>query len=336
MLNPVVHAFDQLFTKYINYGDEESAQVQLHIDNFIQELHTLSYAKDYLPWLNRDRHLVVSSFGRNTHIKPLKHVQLLVCLNSESAKVIFDKESGAYLIRVNVGAERFGNMVNEERELIPAAIAQSFQEEFRNLPDANNVGISAEGGATYRRKGCLWVFNVIPAFFVSHPNTGKTFYLVPDNQGHWKHIYPHNETAALRQINEQHHGFMYDLIRLLKYWNREHDIPSIPSPVLEAIVVNYCQGKAEKLKEFADLDVANLLRNIKDSIKGPIMDPLGQRGDLNTIPMTARQSIADQAFRDQLKAETARTMEFNRDYVRSIEKWSEVVGYEFRKLVTLR
>lgn len=335
MLNPVVHAFDQLFKKYINYGAEESAQVQLHIDTFIQELHTLSYKKDYLPWLNRERHLVASSFGRDTHINPLKHVQLLVCLNSESAKMIFDKDSKAYIIRVNAGADRFGDMVNADRELMPNAIARSFMEEFRDFPDAKNVSISPEGGATYRRKGCLWVFNVIPAFFVTHPKTKETFYLVPDNKGHWKHVYPHSETDALLAINREHNGFMYDLIRIMKYWNREHDIPTIPSALLEAIVVNYCQAKPEKLKEFADLDIAGLLRTIKDTIKKPVMDPLGKRGDLNTIPVQARQKIADQAFRDQLKAESARTMEFNRDYVRSIEKWSEVVGYEFRKLVRI-
>lgn len=336
MLNPVVHAFNQLFKKYINYGEEESAQVQLHVDNFIQELHTLSYEKDYLPWLNRDRHLVISSFGRNTHINPLKHVQLLVCLNSESAKITFDKEAGAYIVRVNVGAERFGDMINAERELIPEAITKSFVAEFRNFPDAKNVSLSKEGGATYRRKGCLWVFNVLPAFFITHPHTQETFYLIPDNKGHWKHVNPHSETAALLAINQAHHGFMYDLIRIMKYWNREHDIPTIPSPALEAIVVNYCQAKPEKLKEFADLDIAGLLRVIRETIKGPIMDPLGKRGDLNSLPVQARQKVADQAFRDQLKAETARTMEFNRDYVRSIEKWSEVVGYEFRKLVKLR
>jgi len=169
-------------------------------------------------------------------------------------------------------------------------------------------------------------------FFIKHPKTGKIFYLIPDQHGNWRPIYPDAETTAIQSINHKHNGFMYDLIHIMKYWNREHDIPKIPSPLLEALVVNYCEAKPEKLTEFTDLDISGQLRSIRKKIQKPVMDPLGQRGDLNTLSIDARQAVMDQAFKDQLKAESARQFELNRDYKRSIEKWSEVVGYEFRKL----
>ena len=336
MLNPVVHAFDQLFVQHINYSDDDSAAVQKHVDSFIHELHGLSYSEENLPWLNRDRHLIVSSFGRGTHINPLKHVHLLICLNGESSKVTARGKGSSYIIRINEGAERFGDMINEQRELNSSAISNNFRREFELFPDAKNVSLSAEGGATYRRKGSLWVFNVIPSFFINQPKTEKSFYLVPNQHDNWQPIYPHQETAAVQAINHQHNGFMYDLIHIMKYWNREHDIPKIPSPLLEALVVNYCEAKPEKLTEFADLDISGLLRSIREHIQKPVMDPIGQRGDLNSLAEESRQAIMDQAFKDQLKADSARQFELNRDYKRSIEKWSEVVGYEFRKLARVK
>ncbi len=332
MLNPVVHAFNQLFYKHINYSSDDGALVQSHVDNFIQELHSLSYSEKHLPWLNRDRHLIISSFGRGTHINPLKHVRLLICLNGDNSRVIAKGEGNSYVIRVNEGAERFGDMINADRELDTQAIARNFAREFEGLPDAKNVSISPEGGATYRRRGCLWVFNVIPSFFIQHPQTGSTFYLIPDQQGNWKPIYPHEETDKIQAINHLHNGFMYDLIHIMKYWNREHDIPKIPSHLLEAMIVNYCEAKPEKLREFADLDISGLLKSIRENLQKPFMDPIGGRGDLNTLSEKARQAICDQAFKDQLKADAARQFELNRNYKRSIDKWAEVVGHEFHKL----
>ena len=109
-------------------------------------------------------------------------------------------------------------------------------------------------------------------------------------------------------------------------------MPKIPSPLLEALVVHYCEAKAEKLTEFADLDISGLLRSIREKIQNPVMDPIGQRGDLNTLSVEARQKVIDQAFKDQLKAESARQFELKRNYKRSIAKWAEVVGHEFNKL----
>lgn len=332
MLNPVVHAFDQLFVQHINYSNEDSAAVKKHVDSFIHELHLLSYSETHLPWLNRDRHLIISSFGRGTHINPLRDVRLLICLNGENSRIKARGEGSSYSILINEGADRFGAMVNADRALDSRAIANNFACEFERLPDANNVSVSPEGGATYRRKGCLWVFNAIPSFFIKHPTSGDTFYLIPDHQGNWRPIYPHAETATIQAMNHEHNGFMFALIHMMKYWNREHDMPKIPSPLLEALVVHYCEAKAEKLTEFADLDISGLLRSIREKIQNPVMDPIGQRGDLNTLSVEARQKVIDQAFKDQLKAESARQFELKRNYKRSIAKWAEVVGHEFNKL----
>ncbi len=334
-LNPIVHAFNQLFIQHIHYNDADSRMVQKHVDTFIHELHTLSYTKENLPWLHRERHLVTSSFGRGTHINPLKHVQLLICLNGDDSRIKTTGTSDSYIIRINDGAGRFGDMINAKRELNSSAIAHNFAHELQNFPEAKNVSISSEGGATYRRQGCLWVFNVIPSFFIKHPKTGTTFYLVPDQHGHWRPIYPHTETATLQAINQQHNGLLYDLIYIMKYWNREHDISTIPSSLLEAIVVNYCEAKSVKLKEFIDLDISGLLRATREAIIKPLVDPLGSRGDLNILPSEARKKIAEQAFSDQLKAESARNFELARDYKRSMEKWAQVIGHEFTKLAQI-
>lgn len=91
-------------------------------------------------------------------------MRLLICLNGENSRVKARGKGGSYVIRINEGANRFGDMITADRALDSRTIAYNFAREFKLLPDANNVSVSPEGGATYRRKGCLWVFNAIPSF----------------------------------------------------------------------------------------------------------------------------------------------------------------------------
>jgi hypothetical protein len=325
----VIKAFRDLFMYEISCNDNEMQRVKDHLHEFMGQLHELSHATTLLPWLYADNWAAVGDYGRNTHTKPIKHIDVLVCMGWKSTALHYNTDT--YAVYAGDESGRFVEMRDEENRLDPNLISQRFVEHLETFNNAKGVAVAANGGFTFREKGYLWLYNIRPAFFLKEEDTDEVFYLVPNGKNHWKPIFPLQQSAQLDVVNQAHGGFMIDLIRYMKHWNREQTIPKIPASLLEAIVFNYCETKSKKLTEFADLDIAGALQAIRHGILEECIDPIGARGDLNTMVITARQKVSSQAFADQLKAQSARHFEQNGNYARSIDKWSEVFGPEFKK-----
>ena len=325
----VIKAFRDLFKYEISCDDKEIQRVNEHLQQFMGQLHELSHAIESLPWLYADNWATVGDYGRNTHTKPIKNIDVLVCMGWKSKALQYNTDT--YAVYAGDESGRFVHMRDDKNQLDPHLISRRFAEQLETFNNAKGVAVAANGGVTFREKGYLWVYNVRPAFFLKEEDTEEVFYLVPNGKNNWKPIFPLQQAARLDLVNQAHGGFMIDLIRYMKHWNREQIIPKIPAPLLEAIVFKYCENKVKKLTEFADLDIAGALQAIRHGILEECVDPIGARGDLNSMVMSARQKVSSQAFSDQLKAQSARLFEQNGDYARSIDKWSEVFGYEFKK-----
>ena len=325
----VDRAFSELFKHEIYCDDSESLRVHNHINQTMDQIHQLAVAAEDIPELDIDHWVVVCDYGMNTHIRHIKSIEVVLCMGWLNDGLDYNHDN--YKVRAGNKSGRFVNMCDQQKYLSPTIMNENLAEHLKIFKHAKNVTVDLNGGVTFREKGYLWIYNIRFGFFVKGENDEVVSYLVPNGKNHWYPIQPNQIAARLNQLDKYHGSFMIDLIRYLKYWCREQLLPKIPNSLLEAIVFNYCESKINPLSEFSDLDISGALHAIHKNVLIKCIDPIGSRGDLNSLSKEDRDAISKQAFLDYLKAKSARDFETKGKEDRAIDKWSEVFGTEFKK-----
>ena len=329
MASIVDKAFHNLFKHEIYCDNNETLRAHNHLNQIMDQIHQLADTKEDLPKLDKDHWVVVNDYGMNTHISPIKSIEVVLCMGWLNEGLDYNKDS--YKVRAGDKSGRFVHMRDQFHWLSPTMMNKNLAEHLKTLKNAKNVTVDVNGGVTVREKGYLWIYNICLGFFLKGVNDGEVYYLVPNGKNHWHPIQPNQIAARLNHLNKHHGSFLIDLIRCLKYWCREHLLPKIPNPLLEAIVFDYCDSKLTPLSEFSDLDISGVLKAIHKNILREYIDPIGSRGDLNSLSERDRNTISKQAFSDYLKADNARHFEQTGKVQRAVDKWSEVFGREFKK-----
>ncbi|MDT1513636.1 nucleotidyltransferase [Escherichia coli] len=154
---------------------------------------------------------------------------------------------------------------------------------------------------------------------------GRTYYLIPDGNGHWKFTDPRKDRDRVTTINVQNNGNVLNVIRAVKYWQRRPTMPSMSSYLLETLILDYYAGRTS-CSSFVDMELEALFRHLGQSVRYSVNDPKGIQGDINSLSAEARKAISDRCYLDAQKVSEARWFENNKEYEKSINKWRDVFG----------
>ncbi len=99
-------------------------------------------------------------------------------------------------------------------------------------------------------------------FLLKKDLKGNTHYLIPDGNGYWKKTDPRIEKSIISELNQINGGKLLDIIRIIKYWNKNSMAPTMPSYLLEIIILNYYQDNKE-LKQHISTEIPNILNFIQ-------------------------------------------------------------------------
>ena len=146
---------------------------------------------------------------------------------------------------------------------------------------------------------------------------GRTYYLIPDGNGNWKKTDPRIDKKNVTDTQTGQEVSIVDVIRLVKYWNCRPTMPSMPSYMLENIVLNFF--KAATRGRCVDIEFKNCLTYIADAVLNPVQDPKNIQGN----------KIRKRALDDYSKASSARIYEQEDKMKEAINKWREIFGSEF-------
>ncbi|ELM8854787.1 nucleotidyltransferase, partial [Escherichia coli] len=170
-----------------------------------------------------------------------------------------------------------------------------------------------------------WNFDIVPCFITSEDAFGRTYYLIPDGNGHWKFTDPRKDRDRVTTINVQNNGNVLNVIRAVKYWQRRPTMPSMSSYLLETLILDYYAGRTS-CSSFVDMELEALFRHLGQSVRYSVNDPKGIQGDINSLSAEARKAISDRCYLDAQKVSEARWFENNKEYEKSINKWRDVFG----------
>ncbi|KAA9807688.1 nucleotidyltransferase, partial [Escherichia coli] len=239
--------------------------------------------------------------------------------NNEDIKILIDSNTA----RLNNYTHDNTTYVNSRK------IINLFVSELSKIEQYSSSEINRrQEAATLKLKSYDWNFDIVPCFITVPDIYDRTFYLIPDGNGHWKKTDPRIDKNRTTDINVKHDGNMLNVIRIVKYWQKRKTMPTMSSYLLETILLNYYDNKSY-CSPYVDIELEGVFRHISDVIYNTVNDHKNIQGDINNLPWDDRVKISNKALSDAEKVNLARDLEEKYDYQKSINVWREIFGDAF-------
>ena len=332
MAKTVNSAFAEFMSNYVNLAPQRVTVARNSRDAMFDRITAL---KDFLP-LARAYNMQFGSFARGTKIRPIDDIDLIIGLDGHNLQVVDCGSWDNYKLKLTDTSSMFKGYCDTESYgysyfysptyyLNSTKIKNAFKSALGNLHDCSKAELHSRGEAvTLKFTSYEWNFDIVPAFYATD------YYLIPNGRGGWKKTNPKIDRDRVKDINSKCNGYALNLIRLTKYWNRRHTMATIPSYLLEAIVLNYCENNCSQFSQFVDMEFRNVLGYIYSKIYSDVPDPKGIQGNINTLTYEQKKSISQKAYTDYGKACNAINAETQeKNHEKSINLWRDILGGYF-------
>lgn len=329
MVSTVNQAFDIFLKEYVNLDPNVTLAARKSRDWLLLQICLFSVTHKSFPRLCSEKNIYFGSFARRTKKRELDDIDMMIALNGAGTyhNEYLDKieiyVDPTYQLRNlcwdNTNILNSRRVINEFVSLL-AQVSQYGKAEIKRNMEA----------ATLNLKSYTWTFDIVPCFLTQKDGLNKNYYLIPDGKGHWKKTDPRIDRNRVSEVNQLHNGNVLNIIRLMKYWNRRPTMPSMPSYLIENIILNYYfQNTHLQASKYVDLEVLKLLQYIKGKVLSPIHDPKGIQGNINTLNSGEQIKVSARASIDYQKALEAIQLGNQGNHKLSISKWGEIFGSNF-------
>jgi len=327
MAKTVNDAFNEFNKDFVNLDSERTKVARNSRDWLIEQLISLPDKLDDFPKLYAGMHVKYGSFARNTKIRPLDDIDLMLTFSGEGATYSTIVYGQNYTLLVPESATILRKLCNDDGTLNSIKVVNKIVSSLNQIEHYKKAEIHRrQEAATLDLTSYEWCYDIVPAFY-----TDTNYYIIPDGQGGWKATDPRIDQDRITKTNQEHGGIVMQLVRTLKYWNNKASMTTIPSYLFETIVLNFVESK-EKLSDYIDVNLINFWNYLTTAILADIIDPKGFQGNINSLLYAERRSISSKAEDAYTKGIAAYKFETEeKDQQKSINKWGEIFGKEFPK-----
>ena len=319
-VNSAFNIFNQYF---VNLDTEETKTARSSRDWLITQIINLPNKIDDFPRLYEGMHIKFGSFARNTKIRPLDDIDLILTFSADGTTYRTHSYGKSYTLTVSDTAINLKKLCFKNSSTLNSIkLINKLVSSLKEIDHYKSADIHRrQEAATLKLTSYDWNFDIVPALY-----TDTGYYLIPDGNGGWKATDPRIDQKKTTDINQKHNGSILQIIRTLKYWNRRVKMPTIPSYLFENLILNFFNSKDE-ISDYIDVNMINFWYNLKDAIYCKVDDPKGFQDDLNTLFFENRQKISEKALETYNKAYKFKTKENDQEKV--INKWREIFGDDF-------
>ncbi|MDN3956161.1 nucleotidyltransferase [Sporolactobacillus laevolacticus] len=329
MEKTVISAFNQFLNKKVNLDPEDTKNARASRDWLIARIHEFPSKDSSFPLFYQDKDIYFGSFARKTKKRALDDVDIMICLSAQEGS--YFEHSDHIDIIVPDTALTLKNLCHDgTNKLNSRKVINKFISMLDKIPQYKNSKMKRNHeAAVLNLTSYPWSFDIVPCFFTKEDLVKRTYYLIPDGNGNWKKTDPRIDRERVTRINQFHDGNVLNVIRIMKYWNKRSTMPSMPSYLIENMILNYYDSESGKASNFVDLEIPNILFYINTNIHTVVNDPKGIQGDINTLNQEDRGKIQNRSYYDYNKAIKAREFENKNDCKSSINQWGEIFGDEY-------
>jgi hypothetical protein len=326
MAKTVNSSFNIFNQDFVNLDTDETKVARSSRDWLITQLTNLPNKIDDFPRLYEGMHIKFGSFARNTKIRPLDDIDLILTFSADGTTYWTYSYGKSYTLTVPDTATNLKKLCYENSNYLNSIkLVNKLVSSLKEIGHYQSADIHrSQEAATLKLTSYDWNFDIVPAFY-----TDTGYYLIPDGNGGWKATDPRVDQKKATDINQKHNGLILQIIRTLKYWNRRAKMPTVPSYLFENLILNYFNSKDE-ISDFIDVNMINFWNYLKDAIYNSVNDPKGFQDNLNTLSIEEKQKISEKAKDAYSKGYEAYQLETEeKDQEKAINKWREILGDDF-------
>lgn len=318
--------FESFVRDSVNLDPERTTTARASRNWLVHKIEDLANNGKIPPLYNGANHIFFGSFARNTKIRPLDDIDIMIvfdaqgCTTDDVSKIV----GKTYPLYVNnphaklIPDYRDGNVLNSRKMI------EAIKRELGGIPKYNKAEIHRNQEAvTLQLSSYEWNFDIVPCFYTT---TG--FYVIPDGRGNWKGTDPRIDQSRVTQANQRFNGALLPAIRLMKYWKQIHWGDIVSSYLFENLMIDWANSLYFFPPTYPQL-VKSVLDSLSLQITKNYYDPKGFQGSINDLDLYDRRRLATIASQDALEASYAIQFDQNQMTGVAINKWIKVFGNEF-------
>lgn len=325
MATSVDLAFQEFNSDFVNLDKEDTKKARNSRDWLIGQLINFPNKIDDFPRLYDGMHANFGSFARNTKIRPLDDVDLILAFSGDGTTYYTVKYGSLYYLNVPETATYLRKLCNEDGTLNSIKLVNKIKSSLNTVDQYKTADIHRmQEAVTLNLSSYDWNFDIVPAFY-----TDTGYYIIPDGKGNWKATDPRVDQKRITQCNQKFDINALQLIRLLKYWNKNAEIPEISSYLFETLVLDFLEAQLLTNRGML-IYVRDFFFYLWDSIPNAVIDPKKFQDDINDLSISEKEEVSKKAFETyKMVKEAIRVNADEEDVSKSLDIWRQIFGEEF-------
>ena len=331
MVKTVGTAFEKFLKDYVNLDRVEMDKARKSRDWLVnQQIKKFPDKEKTFPNLYNDKSIYFGSFARKTKIKELDDIDIMIALSSENGSYVEHLDKIEIIVEDNANILRKLCFDNSNR-LNSRKVINKFIELLNKIPQYEYSDLKRnQEAATLKLSSYKWNFDIVPCFFTKKDLNGDTRYLIPDGNGNWKKTDPRIEKNIISDLNQINDGKLLDVVRIIKYWNRNSSAPTMPTYLLEVIILNYYRNNMfNKVNQYINLEIPNILDYIHEMIYSMVFSPDNPGTDINVLTQEKKDKISQKAIEHYKISQKAISFEISFEHEKAINEWRKIFGENF-------
>lgn len=328
MATTVNDAFVEFMRDIVNLDPDVVSKARTSRDNLLDNIAEFD-DKDGFFDLCDSFNVHFGSFARKTKCRDLDDVDLMVGIAANGAT--YNSEDPWDEVRITASNKNAAqrDCTREDGTLDSIQVSNKFKKTLESVREYSRSEIRRNGEAIILNlKSKEWSFDIVPCFRTVEESDGRSYYLIPNGNGNWKKTAPDKDKERVTNTNQSKGGRVLELIRLCKKWNKVKKAKTLPSYMLETMIINFADSQAE-LNKYIDFRFRDALNYIVEHIFDPVYDMKGIQGDINNLGLGDQWCLWQKAWTDYNKACEAWLKEKDGNHEEAIKKWGEIFGSDF-------
>lgn len=319
-------SMDNFIKNNINLDSDVSKKARSSRDFLHTQLCELPSKAENFPRLYSGHEIFnYGSFSRKTKIRPLDDIDFMLIFSADGTTyteytdsiklTVPETATNLFKLRDDNGYLSSRKVANKIKNNI-SKVAQYQKSEIRSSQEAVILNLTSYD----------WTFDIIPAFKTTQESDGRSYYLIPDGNGHWKKTDPRIDQDRVTAVNKSTDFNVLEFIRIIKYWNKVQNI-NFSSYLLENIVLNYFENEIIWPTKRTQLQA--FFNYLSSAIYNPVWDPKGLQKDLNDLQYSKKMSIEEKSNKCMNAATQAIKFEDEREFEKADKQWRIIFGEDY-------
>lgn len=327
MATTVNNAFDEFMKDIVNLDPDVVSKARESRDNLLENIAEFDDEDGFFD-LCQDFNVHFGSFARKTKCRELDDIDLMIGIAANGATYNSSDPWDDVHITASTTNQAQKDCTREDGTLNSTQVINKFKNKLKHVREYSRSDIHKSGEAVVLNLTSKdWSFDIVPCFHTVTESNGRSYYLIPNGKGNWKKTDPLKDKEHVTNTNKDKEGRVLELIRLCKKWNNVKKATTIPSYLLETMIINYCDSQTT-LSQFIDYRFRDALKYIADNIMNSVSDMKEIQGNINTLSDSDKSKLKEKANNDYQKACDASNAE-TKDQEKAIKLWGEILGGDF-------